>query len=118
MDVNEQAKQALIKYRKAVRRDYFRRIGRAIRMIKAYFPDANIHGFCGRKAMPERDSTIKDGIDQTGVENGGAKYRRQSSSLPGDTRPGCVMCNARVQSDDEATQQPITAKGPEYLRSY
>lgn len=139
--------QGMIDYRKAVRRNLFRRNGRIIQILKRFgyvanhslllakdrplrkqaMPEASpipamagsITGIsCGRKIMPVRDSKTKDGNDHAGLEIGGRNTDGRTPTLPGEKTLGHVMCNVQVQSDDEATQKSITTKGPEYLPSY
>jgi len=112
--------QVLINHRKAVRRDFFKRQGQAIKILSKFMPVAMIkNALRSRKTRPERDSITKGESDYLTIENRG-RYTDGSFSprLPGDTRPGHVMCNVQVQSDDEATQKSITTKGLKYLPSY
>ena len=120
MSKTTNSSQAILDYRKAVRRNYFCRQGHLIKTLSKWFSVADIKkALSSRKAKPERDSINKGEIDYLTIENRG-RYTdgRYWPRLPGDKKPGCVMCNTRVQTDDEATQKSITTKGPKYLPSY
>lgn len=106
-------------YRKAVRRQFFRRqalFKKLMRMLST----SQRKTICGRKAMAERHSLTKAGIDHAGNEIGADIPTDGISALSdlAEQHQAAQCATQESRAKDEATLEIKTSQGPTKVLSY